>query len=57
VALASAGAITLLNHIEYAVFAGVYFLAEGPLLLGLIRWSCLWGAPGARRADRSGSMG
>ena len=33
VALASAIAITLLNRIEYAVFATVYLLTEVPLLL------------------------
>ncbi len=36
VALALAVAITLLNHIEYAVFAIVYFLTEVPLLLGVV---------------------
>ncbi len=36
VALASAVAITLLNRIEYAVFAVVYFLTEVPLLLGVV---------------------
>jgi bile acid:Na+ symporter, BASS family len=44
VALASAIAVTLLNRIEFAVFAVVYFLAEVPLLLGVAgacrRW---WG--------------
>jgi predicted Na+-dependent transporter len=34
VGLASAVGITLLNRIEYAVFAGVYFLTEVPLLPG-----------------------
>jgi predicted Na+-dependent transporter len=36
VALASAVAITLLNHVEYAVFAVVYFLAEAPPPLGVV---------------------
>ena len=36
VALASAVAITLLKHVEYAVFAVVYFLTEVPLLLGVV---------------------
>ena len=36
VALASAVAITLLNHVEYAWFAVVYFLTEVPLLLGVV---------------------
>ena len=35
VALASAIAVTLLNRIEFAVFAVVYFLTEVPLLLGV----------------------
>jgi len=36
VALASAVAITLLNHVEYDAFAVVYFLTEVPLLLGVV---------------------
>ena len=36
VPLASAVAITLLNHIEYAVFAVVYFLTEVPLLVDVV---------------------
>ena len=36
VALASAIAITLLNRVDYAVFAPVYFLVEVPLLLGTV---------------------
>jgi BASS family bile acid:Na+ symporter len=35
-ALAMVIAITLLNHIEFATFATVYFLTEVPLLLGAI---------------------
>jgi bile acid:Na+ symporter, BASS family len=42
VALASAIAVTLLNRIEFAVFAVIYFLTEVPLLLGAVgvyrRW-------------------
>ncbi len=43
VGLAMAIAITLLNRVEYAVFAAVYFVTEVPLLLGsvaLYRWRC-----------------
>jgi ACR3 family arsenite efflux pump ArsB len=29
-------AVTILNRIEYAVFAVVYFLTEVPLLLGAV---------------------
>ena len=36
VALAMAIAVTILNRIEYAVFAVVYFLTEVPLLLGAV---------------------
>jgi BASS family bile acid:Na+ symporter len=43
VALASAIAITLLNRIEYAVFAVVYFLTEVPLLLGAVAVYRAWG--------------
>ncbi len=44
VSVTSAIAITLLNRIEYAVFAVVYFLTEVPLLLGVVavyraRWA------------------
>lgn len=56
VALASAIAITLLNRIEYAVFATVYLLTEVPLLLAVAgiyrRWrvrvpqAALPGSPG-----------
>jgi BASS family bile acid:Na+ symporter len=44
VALATAIAVTLLNRVDFAVFAVVYFLTEVPLLLGVVgayrRW---WG--------------
>jgi predicted Na+-dependent transporter len=36
VGLALAIAVTLLNRVEYAVFAVIYFLAEVPLLLALV---------------------
>jgi BASS family bile acid:Na+ symporter len=43
VGLAMAIAVTLLNRVEYAVFAVVYFLTEVPLLLGVVagyrRWT------------------
>jgi ACR3 family arsenite efflux pump ArsB len=41
VSLAMVIAITLLNHVEYTVFAVVYFLVEVPLLMAAIaayRW-------------------
>ncbi len=53
VALASAIAITLLNRIEYAVFAVVYFLAEVPLLLGVVAGYRGWWAPAVVGADLS----
>jgi ACR3 family arsenite efflux pump ArsB len=44
VALAGAIAVTILNRIEFAEIAVVYFLAEVPLLLGFVgtyrRWLC-----------------
>ncbi len=51
VALALAIAITLLNRIEYAGFAVVYFLAEVPLLLGVVAWYRAWRAPAAQQAE------
>jgi BASS family bile acid:Na+ symporter len=54
VALALAIAITLLNRLEYSVFAVVYFLTEVPLLLGVVavyRWQ---GALAGQRANFSG---
>ncbi len=52
VALASAIAVTLLNRIEYAVFAVIYFLAEVPVLLAVVaihrrRFSGTLAAPAA----------
>jgi bile acid:Na+ symporter, BASS family len=55
VALASAIAITLLNRIEYAVFAVVYFLTEVPLLLGVVAAYRAWWTPAVRRADLAGN--
>ena len=48
-----ANVYTLLNRIEYAVFAVVYFLTEVPLLLGLVAWYRLWWAPAGNREDLS----
>jgi predicted Na+-dependent transporter len=42
VALAMAIAVTILNRIEYAVFAVVYFLTEVPLLLGAVTVYRMW---------------
>jgi BASS family bile acid:Na+ symporter len=53
VALASAIAITLLNRVEYAVFAVVYFLTEVPLLLGVVAVYRCWWTPAAPQADLS----
>jgi bile acid:Na+ symporter, BASS family len=36
VGLATAIAVTLLNRVEYAVFAAIYFISEVPLLLGIV---------------------
>ncbi len=50
VALAMAIAITLMNHVEYATFAAVYFITEIPLLLGVVtayRWRERLGARSA----------
>lgn len=51
VALASAIAVTLLNRIEYAVFAVVYFLVEVPLLLGAVALYRVCWAPAAPRTE------
>jgi hypothetical protein len=45
VTVMSAITITLLNRIEYAVFAVIYFLAEVPLLLGIVAGYRAWWAP------------
>jgi ACR3 family arsenite efflux pump ArsB len=42
VGLAMAIAVTLLNRVEYAVFAVVYFLTEVPLLLGVVAGYRCW---------------
>jgi bile acid:Na+ symporter, BASS family len=55
VGLASAIAITLLNHIEYAVFAVVYFLTEVPLLLGVVAAYQAWWSPAVRRVELADS--
>ena len=51
VALASAIAVTLLNRIEYAVFAVVYFLVEVPLLLGAVALYRICWAPAVPRTE------
>ncbi len=51
VSITSAIAITLLNRIEYAVFAVVYFLAEVPLLLGVVAGYRAWWAPAVQQAE------
>jgi len=57
VALALAIAVTLLNRLEYSVFAAVYFLTEVPLLLGVVAiYRCQVKLSG-RRADLSGNAG
>jgi ACR3 family arsenite efflux pump ArsB len=53
VALASAVAITILNRIEYAVFAVVYFLTEVPLLLGVVAVCRFCRTPAVTQADLS----
>jgi BASS family bile acid:Na+ symporter len=55
VALASAIAVTLLNRIEYAVFAVVYFLVEVPLLLGAVALYRICWAPAAPRTELPGT--
>ena len=53
VALASAVAITLLNHVEYAVFAVVYLLTEVPLLFGVVAVFRCCRTPPAPQVDLS----
>jgi BASS family bile acid:Na+ symporter len=55
VALASAIAVTLLNRVEYAVFAVVYFLVEVPLLLGAVALYRICWAPAAPRTELPGT--
>ncbi len=47
---------TLLNRVEYAVFAVVYFLTEVPLLLGVAAKYCWRGVSAGQRADFSGNI-
>jgi len=55
VALAMAIAVTLLNRIEYAVFAAVYFLTEVPLLLGAVAVYRMWRTQAVQRTDLAGT--
>jgi BASS family bile acid:Na+ symporter len=55
VALASAIAVTLLNRIEFAMFAVVYFLVEVPLLLGAVALYRICWAPAMPRTDLPGT--
>ena len=48
-----ANVYTLLNRIEYAVFAVVYFLTEVPLLLGVVAASPCSPTPAMPQADLS----
>lgn len=56
VGLATAIAVTILNKVEYAVFAVVYFLTEVPLLLGAVAVYRTWFA-GGPRPERQASDG
>jgi len=51
VALAMAIAVTILNRIEYAVFAVVYFLSEVPLLLGAVAVYRTWRTQAVQRTE------
>jgi BASS family bile acid:Na+ symporter len=51
VALAMAIAVTILNRIEYAVFAVVYFLSEVPLLLGAVAVYRMWRTQAVQRTE------
>lgn len=55
VTMAMAIAVTLLNRIEYAVFAMVYFLTEVPLLLGVVAVYRKWRTPAAQQAEAAGN--
>ncbi len=57
VALALAVAITLLNRLEYSVFAVVYFLTEVPLLLGVVAIYRRHGLMAGWRANFPGNAG
>jgi bile acid:Na+ symporter, BASS family len=56
VGLASAIAITLLNRVEYAVFAVVYFLTEVPILLAAVAAYRQWWATAPRPEQSAGSV-
>jgi hypothetical protein len=49
----SAIAVTRLNHVEYVVFAVVYFLTEAPLLLGVVAVFRCWRRLPAPQVDLS----
>lgn len=55
VALAMAIAVTILNRIEYAVFAVVYFLTEVPLMLGAVAVYRTWRTQGVQRTELPGT--
>jgi bile acid:Na+ symporter, BASS family len=56
VGLASAIAITLLNRVEYAVFAVVYFLTEVPILLAAVAAYRQWWATAPQPVQSDGGM-
>jgi BASS family bile acid:Na+ symporter len=56
VGLASAIAITLLNRVEYAVFAVVYFLTEVPILLATVAAYRRWWATAPQAAHSAGGV-
>jgi bile acid:Na+ symporter, BASS family len=56
VALASAIAVTLLNRLEFAVFAVIYFLTEVPLLLGAVGVYRRWWVKAPRLAAQANTM-
>jgi bile acid:Na+ symporter, BASS family len=56
VALASAIAVTLLNRLEFAVFAVIYFLTEVPLLLGAVGVYRRWWVKAPRLEEQANTM-
>jgi ACR3 family arsenite efflux pump ArsB len=48
-------AVTILNRIEYAVFAVVYFLSEVPLLLGAVAVYRTWRTQAVQRTELPGA--
>ena len=56
VGLASAIAITLLNRVEYAVFAVVYFLTEVPILLAAVAAYRQWWATAPQPEQSAGGV-